>query len=285
MLAALAARGITHFTETNEPGDEARLAAHAIRNGAATIVAIGGDGTCSRIAGAIVEAESTCRLAVVPFGTGNDFAKTVGVLGLSTLQIAELVVTGASAQIDLGSIDGTYFLNSCGFGFDAAVLEASQDLRLFRGDTVYILSALRQLFGYDGIDVSPESAAGAPGGRMLMVTASNGRSLGGAFTIAPHASVVDGKLDLCFITDATIINRVRLFLAVMRGTHLTMPGVRAVAVARSTLSFASPPMMEVDGELLRARGKTVELRCIPKALSVIAAPGAVAVRRDLRAEV
>jgi diacylglycerol kinase (ATP) len=110
---------------------------------------------------------------------------------------------------------------------------------------------------------------------MLMVIASNGKSLGGAFQIAPRASVTDGKLDFCFISDANFANRVRLFARALRGTHIGMPQVTAAATDYTNLSFLAKPAIEMDGELRMARDRTVELTCLPRALAVIAAPGAV----------
>ena len=275
LRAAFSERGISTVYETSTPGEEEALAERAIAAGARTIVAVGGDGTCGRIANAILRSAIECRLAVVPAGTGNDFAKTLGVDGHAPEQVADLVVRGDATQMDVGVVDGCHFLNSCGFGFDASVLEASNHVRLLRGDAVYIYSALRQLFSYRGVDVSANGAPGVKRGRMLMVTVSNGRFLGGVFKIAPHASVLDGKLDACFFGDSSVAERVKLFVGAMRGSHLGMRSVSAAGVQQLALTFAINALMEVDGELRRARSATVELRCVPRALSVLAAPGAL----------
>ena len=273
--AAFSARGIGTAYETSAPGEEEEIAARAIRAGATTIVAVGGDGTCGRIANAILRSNTPCRLAVVPTGTGNDFAKTLGVAGYAPEQVADLVVRGESTRIDVGLADGYHFLNCCGFGFDASVLEASNRVRFLKGDAVYIYSALGQLFTYRGMEVSANGAPGVKRGRMLMVTVSNGRFLGGAFKIAPHASVRDGKLDACFFSDSNVVERVRLFVGAMRGTHIGMPSVSAASVQKLALTFPSSPLMEMDGELRRAGSTTVELKSVPRALSVMAAPGAL----------
>ncbi len=270
------ARGIASVFETTGRGDEEALTHQAISGGSKTIVAVGGDGTCGRIADAIMRSGSSCRLAVIPAGTGNDFAKTLGVEGYTAVQIADLVVGGQETRIDIGLAAGHYFLNSCGFGFDASVLEASQKIRLLKGDAVYIYSALRQLFSYRGIHVSQSGAGAVQPGRMLMITVSNGRYLGGAFKIAPYASVVDGKLDVCFFSDSSVVERARLFLGALRGTHLGMRAVSSASVQELALTFAEPPSMEIDGELRTADSTTVELKCVPRALSVVAAPGALA---------
>lgn len=273
--AAFSSRGIGMTYETSAPGEEEDLAARAIRAGVTTIVAVGGDGTCSRIANAILRSAAPCRLAVVPTGTGNDFAKMLGVRRYAPAQIADLVVSGQATRIDVGLADGSHFLNSCGFGFDASVLEASSRVRFLKGDAVYIYSALGQLFTYRGIEVSAGGAPGVRRGRMLMVTVSNGRYLGGAFKIAPHASLLDGKLDACFFSDSNVVERVRLFVGAMRGTHIGMPSVSAASVQQLALTFAASPSMEMDGELRAAHSSTVELKCVPRALSVVAAPGAI----------
>ena len=268
--------GVERFFETRSPGDEGHQAQAAIEQGFETIIVIGGDGTCSGVANVILERSPKCRLCVIPVGTGNDFAKTLGVINLSPIQVCELAINGVASRIDVGVTAGRFFLNSCGFGFDASVLEASYDVRLLKGDAVYIYAALRQLFSYRGIDVSASGAPGVERSRMLMVTVSNGRFLGGAFKVAPHASVLDGKLDACFFGDSNVIERVKLFVGAMRGTHVGMRSVSTASVQGLSLTFANSPLMEIDGELRRATSSTVELKCVPRALSVIAAPGALA---------
>jgi YegS/Rv2252/BmrU family lipid kinase len=262
------------IVETSQEGDEELLARDAIQRGARLLVSVGGDGTCGRIASEIIKSGKNCSLAIVPSGTGNDFAKTLGVTGYTPERVRNLIDRAAPVEIDVGLADEQYFINSCGFGFDASVLQTTKRVRFLRGDAVYLYAAGRQLFRYRGAEVS---AAGAPvkRGQMLMVTVSNGRFLGGAFKIAPRASVLDGKLDACFVSDSNVIERVRLFLAAMRGTHIGMRSVTAVSVQRLTLTFPDQPWMEMDGELRRAQSKTVTLECVPRALSVIAAPGAI----------
>jgi diacylglycerol kinase (ATP) len=263
------------FTSTRVAGDEERLAEIAVSRGASDILVVGGDGTCSGAANAILAANATCRFGVIPCGTGNDFAKTLGVAAYKPEKVKNLLRNKTDSVIDVGFAEGRYFLNSCGFGFDASVLEASHKVRFLKGDAVYIYSALKQLFSYRGIAVSQSRAGTASPGRMLMVTVSNGRYLGGAFKIAPHASVLDGKLDVCFFSDSSVVERARLFLGALRGSHLGMRGVSSASVQELALTFAKPPSMEMDGEVRIARSKTVELKCIPRALSVVAAPGAL----------
>jgi len=275
ILRGFAQAGITEVLTTATSGDEERVTFAALEMGFTTIAVVGGDGTSSRVATTILQAGADCALAVVPCGTGNDFAKTLGVLDHTPEQIAALCAQAAHTRIDVGLADQRYFLNSCGFGFDASVLEASSRTRFLKGNALYIYSALTQLFTYRGTEVSVKGVPGVQHGQMLMVTVSIGRFLGGAFKIAPNASVLDGKLDVCLLSDANVVQRVKLFMGAMRGTHIGMPSVSTAVVEKIALTFPSNPSMELDGELHVAKSRTVELQCLPRALSVVAAPGAI----------
>ena len=265
--------GVMVLRETSLPGEEEALTREALARKVTTIIAVGGDGTCSRVANAILTSRSPCRLALVPAGSGNDVAKTLGVRTLPVAAIAQLVARGVTTRIDVGRVEGHYFLNSCGFGFDASVLEATKEVRFLRGNAVYIYSALAQLFTYRGISVSVDGAPDSARRNMLMLTVSNGQWLGGAFRIAPRASVMDGELDVGFFSDSNIIERVRIFAGAFRGSHLGLPTVKTAKVQTMTLNFSEPPAMEIDGELRHATSSSVKIECIPRALSVVSAPG------------
>jgi len=210
---------------------------------------------------------------VVPAGTGNDFSKVLGVSGHTPAQIATLIAEGAHTTIDVGIVDDWYFINSCGFGFDASVLQATARVKFLKGDALYIYAALAQLFSYRGQSVEIDGASPDANEELLMVTVSNGPFLGGAFRIAPDASVTDGKLDVCLVRDANVMERIRLFAAAIRGTHGRLPAVSMFRKAGMTLRFASAPLIELDGELRQARSAEVRIECVPRALRVIAAKG------------
>ena len=262
--------------ETTHSGDEERVTRNALDEGWDTIAVVGGDGTCSRVADAIQRFAPECSLAVVPAGTGNDFAKTVGVAHRTPDEIASLVVEGAHTRIDVGLADDRYFINTCGFGFDASVLEATARVRFLTGGALYMYAALAQLFSYRGLPIAMDGdgSAGASDD-LLMITVSNGQYLGGVFRIAPAASVTDGKLDVCVIRDAGVMERVRLFAAAMRGTHGRLHPVRTLQRADIRLQFEQPPSIELDGELRQARSAEVRISCVPRALKVVAASGSI----------
>lgn len=268
---AFAAVGVTDVRRTTKKGDESTVALRAIQDGVRTIVAVGGDGTWGNVANAILDSGAPVRLGLAAAGTGNDFAKTLGVPATDFDATARLAVEGGDTTIDVGRIENRYFLNVTGFGFDTAVLEDVERIRWLGGKALYMYSALRQLFGYRGIPVQIASPAGTRGRRQcLMLIIANGRYFGGAFQIAPAASLADGRLDAIAIdADTSPLRRLALFRAATAGTHVDSPAVSAEQAPCFALEFDAPPAFETDGEYNRASGTRLEVRCVPNALRVV----------------
>jgi diacylglycerol kinase (ATP) len=183
---------------------------------------------------------------------------------------ARLAVAGPDTRVDVGRIEDHYFLNIAGFGFDIAVLEDVARIPLLRGDALYVYSALRQLGRYAGIEIGISSAARRRDRlRHLMLIVANARHFGGAFHIAPDASLSDGLLDAVSLHDSGLLGRLRLFASAMRGTHVARPQVLVEQAASFTLRFPAPPAYETDGEYRRAASAELEVTCVPHALRVV----------------
>jgi diacylglycerol kinase (ATP) len=270
--AAFAAVGVDGVEATSAAGDERALAQRALDRGCTTLVAVGGDGTWSNVAGAILDSGADCRLALLAAGTGNDFAKTLGVPAGDIAATARLAVAGPDLRIDVGRIEGRHFLNIAGFGFDIAVLEDCARISWLRGEALYLYSALRQLLGYRGIEIEVGSPRAArPRARHLMLIVANAQRFGGSFHIAPQADLADGRLDAISILDGPPLARLGLFVAATRGTHTANRRVVTEQAARFTLRFPTPPAYETDGEYRRAATPELEITCVPRALRVVTA--------------
>lgn len=269
-----AAVGVTDVRLTERQGDEKRLAALALEDGATTIVACGGDGTWSNAANAILEAGSTCRLALLAAGTGNDFAKTVGAPARDLAATARLAVEGPDMLVDVGRIEERYFLNVAGFGFDIAVLDDLENIPVLTGDLLYLGAALRQLFRFGGLTIDIATTAVARGARAhLMLVIANGKNFGGMFQIAPDARIDDGLLDAISILDASPLTRISMLAAAPSGKHVRNALVLSEQAPSFTLTFAEPPAYETDGEYNRAASATLEISCLPRALRVATPTG------------
>jgi diacylglycerol kinase (ATP) len=266
--AAFARCGFTDVRGTTHAGDEARLVREAIDDGVDTIVVAGGDGTWSKCAVPLARAGSPARMALLAAGTGNDFAKNLGIDPRDPRALAERLADGGvrERRVDLGRVDDTWFLNVAGFGFDVAVLHASLKHRRLRGAAVYVVSALQELFRFPGLPIAVD---GAPAQEHLLAVFSNGSHFGGTFHIAPGARIDDGMIDAILVRDVPNLARLPLLASAIRGTHVRGPHATQRRTPRITLRFEEAPWFEADGELCRAAGATVEVASVPAALRVV----------------
>ena len=274
--AALNGRPSVVIRTTRAPGDETTLARDAVAQGARVIIAVGGDGTWSKVAAALVRSgERRPALALLAGGTGNDFAKTVGAPAGDVTRTLGLIDSGATRTVDAGAVEGKFFLVCCGFGFDTAVLRRMQSVRRLRGSARYVYAALRELSAYEGFDVQivNHSAASARPGevrRLLLLVVANARHYGGAFTIAPKATVTDGMLDAVTLSSIGSLARARLLLSATRGLHVRSSAVDEYQRPGFDLRFPTPPLYNLDGDVYQSKSRTLRVECLPAALDVVA---------------
>ena len=278
--------GFTH-AGTSRPGEESLLADQAISEGFDLIVAVGGDGTWSNVADRIVASgKENVALGILAAGTGNDFGRNFGMsirnpeLAVQTLANGVVrsvdvgrVVTGATPlRAEAGPLEaskGRHFLNLVGFGFDIAVIEDALGARFLRGELLYKLTALKNLFSYSGVPLVLESDGPTVDGDQLMLTISNAPFFGGGYLIAPAAELGDGLLTACAIGNAPPFTRWRLFNAAPKGRHVRSSHVQMRQSARFSVRFSTPPKYEVDGELWQAEDTEVIVEAAPRALRVV----------------
>ena len=272
-LDALAAAGVAKVEHalTTRAGDEQALAETALARGFRRVVAVGGDGTWSNVANALLRAGASAQLGLVPAGTGCDLAKSLGVPGRDLQACARIVAAGRERTIDVGRIEDRYFLNVTGFGFDIAVIEQTWNVRWLRGHLLYLYCAVSQLFAYPGFPVHVQ-VDGSPPARLdlLMLVIANAKVFGGGFQIAPEADLGDGRLDAVWFSNMGSAGRLGALVRLLRGTHGQM---RQVVTARSgsfRLTFDVPPAYETDGEWNRARSAELTVTSVPAALRVLA---------------
>lgn len=289
------------LVETTRPGEERDLADAALTEGYDVVVAVGGDGTWSNVADRIVASgRDDVALGILPNGTGNDFGRNMGYRPDGAAEAVAALAAGHVRRVDVGRLEtpsaaehspdrfeSRHFLNLLGFGFDIAVIDAAARARFLKGELLYKVSALGQLFRFPGVDIDLEAGDGrVRTGRYLMLTISNGCYFGGGFPIAPGASVDDGHLHACRILDAKPLQRLKLFNAAERGRHVESERVEVLGDERFRVTFPEPPRFEMDGEVRVAAERTLDVGIVSRALPVIApepaAPGSRRVASPMR---
>jgi diacylglycerol kinase (ATP) len=272
------------FGVTTRPGEERDLADRAIESGAHVVVAVGGDGTWSNVADRIVASgREDVAFGMLPNGTGNDFGRNLGFDPANPAEAVRVLAEGHTRQVDVGRLDtpsasehdpaheeARHFLNLIGFGFDIAVIDAASTARFLKGELLYKITALQQLFRFPGFDFHLESGGGrVREGAHLMLTVSNGRYFGGGFPIAPEARVDDGRLHACCIHDAPPLTRLKLFNLAERGRHVASERVTLLDHGGFRLTFAAPPRFEMDGDVRRSTSRVMDVRVLPGRLRVV----------------
>ncbi|MCH1571792.1 MAG: diacylglycerol kinase family lipid kinase [Longimicrobiales bacterium] len=276
------------YGATTRPGEERDLAERAVQEGYDVVIAVGGDGTWSNVADRLVASgRDDVVLGILPSGTGNDFGRNFGYDPRNPSEAVRVLAEGRTRAIDVGRVntlsasehhpdrwEPRHFLNLIGFGFDIAVIDAAKGARFLRGELLYKITALQQLFRFPGLHVRVDPESGdARELHHLMLTVSNGRYFGGGFPIAPDATVDDGQLHACMIGDAPGLTRMKLFNLAERGRHVTSDRVEIVDDTGFRLAFHEPPRFEMDGDVRKARTDVVEVQSLPGALRVLAPAG------------
>lgn len=274
---ALAARGAAHaeLRFTDGPGDAAALAEAYASAGADPVVAVGGDGTIHEVANGLLRGGPTRpALAVIPAGTGNDFARGLGIpIGTSDALAAAL--GGVSRAIDAARCGTRYFLGVAGAGFDARVAKAVNGApsMLKVGALPFVYYTLREVITNRNVELN----VALDGGRVIrqrtfMVSISNGRYSGGGMQLAPGAEPDDGRLDVCLVGDVSRWEVVRLLPKVFSGGHVGH--AKVTILHASTIRIDGPPevLAQADGELIG--GLPLDIAIVPEALRVLVPVGA-----------
>ena len=254
---------------TNDRGHAIELAREAASNGADCVAIAGGDGSIHEAVNGLMQAGGETPLAIMPVGTGNDFAKMFESPRWET--VCNNLAGNRSRRVDVGVCNGHHFINGIGIGFDAKVARAANAIHWLRGKMVYGAALAQVLaFHHDNPSVritTDEHSFVLP---ITLLAAANGRVYGGSFRISPQASINDGALDIVIAGNFSRWQILKLVPHVLRGTHLGLPGVRFLRSARLTVESKTPLVVHADGEMIEGDTRLLEIEILPGRLAVIA---------------
>lgn len=248
---------------TEHAGHAAELAREAVASGFEVVLAVGGDGTANEVAQGLLG--SPVAMGLVPHGSGNGLARTLGIPLRRPLMALRALEDAETRLMDVGLADGRVFLNVAGVGFDAAVgaaFQAHGDRGGRRGLWSYFRVGLPIATRYRARSYALRARDGvAFEGRALLVTFANGPQFGGEAVIAPRARLDDGLLDIAVVEDTSAVeilwNAPRLF----SGTIEKYKRYRRFATPSAVLTANEMPLpFHRDGEPDAApRDLTIEL--------------------------
>ena len=267
-----------------------------------TVIALGGDGLVHEVVNGLMEIreELRPRFGLIPVGSGNDFANTLGISKDIHKALGQLF-SGHDATVDIGRCNGEYFAESVSFGLDAAIAIETMERRKRtggKGATLYLASGMDQLrnhfhkYSYrlsvpEGIEIPPalrspeepkgtadiadaaSSKANAIEGEMFLLAVQNGPTYGGGFNICPDASPTDGILNLCIATSPlNQMKAILIFLLAKGGHHTRFKQMEFLKTPSLHIEFDQKVPAQIDGEILE--GESFDIEVLPRQLGVIA---------------
>lgn len=264
----------TSVVLTESAGDAERLAREAVRGGAELVVAAGGDGTLNEVVNGLSEDFAQAALGLLPFGTGNDFARSIGVPndleGALAVLAAKRFRPVDVARATFGETSRC-FLNMSAGGFSGEVSERAHEAKERWGPLAYMraaIGALPELRGFpttitlNGAETLELDA--------YNIVVSNGRYVASGIPASPKAVLDDGLLDVLIAPAATLPQLAVLVPMVLMGRHLESDLLLFRRATRVEIEGHPPMAFNVDGEMMGEGPARFEI--LPRALRVIVGP-------------
>jgi diacylglycerol kinase (ATP) len=272
--AALDRLRVEHEIRVTRSPEEMEAAARRLGSDGAQIVAVlGGDGTVSCAANGVLG--TPAALSVLPAGTGDDFAKNLGVGKLDAA--VRLLADPKTCPIDVVKVTaGTtvrHFVNVAGAGFDSEVNETANAMTVRLGGTgTYVAAVVKTLSRFVPAHYEIVVDDQALSVDAMLAVVGNGMTYGGGMKVLPSARVNDGALDVCIVEQLSKLAFLRAFPRVFTGAHTGHPKVRMLRGTRVTMEANRKIQLYADGERVGPLPAVFEL--LPGALDVVIGPDA-----------
>lgn len=239
-----------------------------------TVLALGGDGVIHEVVNGLMKMDSSVRprLGIIPLGSGNDYARTLGMVSNAPDKSLAQILQGVPRRIDLGLVNGTYFDETLSFGVDAAIAIDTMERRLATG------AHGTRLFAASGVDVIRREMRRWPfratidgeplEGNSIIFAIQVGPTYGGGFRICPDAVADDGLLNICYSEGSpSTIEALGILARARVALHTGSRYLNFSTASSVVIDFEGEPPCQTDGE--RCEGSHFEISCVHRAIEVI----------------
>lgn len=275
--AALRAANVGFDLSVSERPDHlVELAAQAVQGGFDTLVVAGGDGSLGEAINGAARGwkpgkKFPVRLGILPLGSANDLADTLG-LPRDLRQAAAVIAADRPRPIDLGRCNDRYFLNNSAAGLEPYVTVKQEKIGWIKGVPRYLVAALQGVMDRPEWGAEIQWDGGSYSGPLSLISVGNGPRTGGIFFMSPHADPFDGKLTFAY---GYRRGRIALLQALPRalkpgpGSFVEMEGMHEVNCTRLAIRLDRPSPVHTDGELFDQWERELEYGIIPAAVPVL----------------
>jgi len=237
------------------------------------VVVVGGDGTLNQLLPALLEGQH--GLGLVPWGSGNDFARVLGLRGLAWQQCLELGLTAEPVAMDVGMLHTDTlshpFASSLTVGFDSAVgYRALMGPRWLRGTPRYLLATLRELAALQTWDMQVAlDGKTVHSGTTLFTSTLNTPTYAAGMPAVPHARANDGQLDVLVAGKFTPLQALLMLPRLLVGKHLAHPDIQSYPYRTMEVRSTQAMPLAADGEFLGS-SNAVRIEILPGRLRAVA---------------
>jgi len=260
---------------TRKPGDATELARAAVAACCKVVLVAGGDGTVHEAVNGLVGSDTA--MGVLPVGTGNVWAKEIGLPrpGLTQwdqlMAAARMLVDGEVRWVDVGRAGERFFLNCAGVGIDSTVTAHIEPRtrveKQLGGALTYLAAGFWIARDFGGVQSTVVIDGHVVRAMILLVVVSNIQLYGGLVKMSPEARVDDGLLDVRIFRGMGLAWTLRHFAGVFTQRHLRNPMVSHYQGRQVTIHTAEPFPVQLDGESVGMTPLSVEV--VPRALRVL----------------
>ncbi|MCY9165907.1 diacylglycerol kinase [Bacillus atrophaeus] len=237
----------THATTC--AGDATHAAKEAALREFDLIIAAGGDGTINEVVNGLAPLDRRPTLGIIPVGTTNDFARALGIPREDILKAADTVIEGVARPIDIGLVNGQYFINIAGGG---RLTELSYDvpskLKTMLGQLAYYLKGMEMLPSLRPTEVEIEYDGKLFHGEIMLFLVTLTNSVGGFEKLAPDSSLNDGMFDLIILKKANLAEFIRVASLALRGEHINDQHIIYTKANRVKINVSEKMQLNLDGE-------------------------------------
>jgi len=248
---------------TEEAGHAHWLAKEAAKT-YQNIIAVGGDGTVNEVASAVVGTQAA--LGILPFGSGNGLSRFLSI-PMDTAKAIQNINDNNIELIDAGQMDGQWFFNMAGMGFDAHISQVFAQ-KTKRGFITYFKSALQEIISYKSQSYHMEIDGKQYDRDAFMLSFANSSQYGNNAHVSPQASVQDGLLDVCVIKPFPLYRFPEMGLRMFTKTADKSSFVEIIRGKKIQIKRKAAGPAHIDGEP-QTIGATAEIKVVPLSLKVI----------------
>ncbi|WP_276132835.1 diacylglycerol/lipid kinase family protein [Polluticoccus soli] len=232
------------IVHTEYPKHGTFIAREAAAKKAYAVVAVGGDGSVNDITAGLWGSDTA--LAIVPKGSGNGMARTLGI-PRNTEQAIDIINKGNLTKIDIGFANGVPFISNAGVAFDVLISnEFAKSTR--RGFAIYSWLVTKHLWMYKENDWTIKIDGNEVKEKAFIISVANGKQFGYNFQIAPEASWTDGLFDIIVIRKFPKMLGGQLVIKAMNGSLTQSKYVQHYRGKEVVISHPLLNMMQLDGD-------------------------------------